>query len=181
MNKFNPGTPNRLRDLSWRAPTINCLTNGEASLALKQAQGTTITSLFGYTLVLQLAGQRQEPDRGLPGRAAPGSGRRRRFTERYVRTTGDIRYYRPIYDQIIGLVHLQAGDIRSFGGSDLRIVDNFNLGPTLVRGFAPDGIGPRDTSFGIDYARATRSAAPNTGAPRWKASSRSTACRAISA
>ncbi|MGH6794847.1 MAG: BamA/TamA family outer membrane protein, partial [Methylocella sp.] len=33
------------------------------------------------------------------------------------------------------------------GGSQLRIVDNFNLGPSLVRGFAPFGIGPRDVGF----------------------------------
>ena len=31
-----------------------------------------------------------------------------------------------------------------YGGNQLRIVDNFNLGPNLVRGFAPGGIGPRD-------------------------------------
>jgi outer membrane protein insertion porin family len=30
----------------------------------------------------------------------------------------------------------------------LRIVDNFNLGPSLVRGFAPFGIGPRDIGSG---------------------------------
>ena len=30
------------------------------------------------------------------------------------------------------------------GGNKLLITDNFNLGPTLVRGFAPSGIGPRD-------------------------------------
>jgi outer membrane protein insertion porin family len=27
------------------------------------------------------------------------------------------------------------------------VTDNFNLGPSLVRGFAPGGIGPRDTSL----------------------------------
>ena len=30
----------------------------------------------------------------------------------------------------------------------MRIVDNFNLGPSLVRGFAPSGIGPRDIGSG---------------------------------
>ena len=45
-------------------------------------------------------------------------------------------------------MHLQGGDLQSFGGNQLRIVDNFNLGPTLVRGFAPFGIGPRDVGTG---------------------------------
>ena len=41
-------------------------------------------------------------------------------------------------------MHLQAGDLLNTGSQPLRIVDNFNLGPSLVRGFAPGGIGPRD-------------------------------------
>ena len=34
----------------------------------------------------------------------------------------------------------------SLDGNPLRITDQFQLGPTLVRGFAPSGIGPRDIS-----------------------------------
>ena len=131
--------------------TTNCLTNGEASLALKQAVGTTVTSLVGYTLSYNSLDSGKNPTEGILAELRQdiaGAG----GTEHFVRTTGDIRYYRPIYDQIIGLVHLQAGDLRAYGGNDLRIVDNFNLGPTLVRGFAPSGIGPRDVSVGIDPA-----------------------------
>ena len=69
---------------------------------------------------------------------------------KFIRSTGDIRYYREIFDDIVGLVHVQGGNITGFGGNKLRIVDNFNLGPSLVRGFAPGGIGPRDFSAGID-------------------------------
>ena len=43
----------------WLAPTpsslniiYNCMSNGEASLAIKDAQGSTVTSLLGYTLVV---------------------------------------------------------------------------------------------------------------------------------
>jgi outer membrane protein insertion porin family len=36
------------------------------------------------------------------------------------------------------------------GNQQLRIVDNFNMGPSLVRGFAPNGIGPRDVGIGVD-------------------------------
>ena len=147
-------------------PFYNCLNNGEASLALKQAAGATVTSLFGYTLSYNTIDNPKNPSEGFLAELRQdiaGAG----GTEHFLRTTGDIRYYHPIYDQIIGLVHLQAGDIRSTsGGSDnLKIVNNFNLGPTLVRGFAPDGIGPRDVSPGIDY-----SGNPLGGTEYWGAS-----------
>jgi outer membrane protein insertion porin family len=48
------------------------------------------------------------------------------------------------------LVHLQGGFLAPYGSTPLRIVDEFNLGPSLVRGFAPGGIGPRDVSSGIN-------------------------------
>ncbi len=106
-----------------------------------------MTSLFGYTLGYSSLDNNRNPTGGFFAELRQdiaGAG----GDERFVRTTGDIRYYHEIYDQIVGLVHLQGGDLQSFGGNQLRIVDNFNLGPTLVRGFAPFGIGPRDVGTG---------------------------------
>jgi outer membrane protein insertion porin family len=126
---------------------FNCLTNGEASLAIKQSEGPFLTSQFGYTLGFNSLDNIKNPTSGLfteLRQDAAGAG----GDARYVRTTGDLRYYYDIYDQIVGLVHLQAGDLQPFGGYNLRIVDNFNLGPSLVRGFAPFGIGPRDITLG---------------------------------
>ena len=133
--------------------TYNCLSNGEASLALKQAAslngGVTVTSSFGYSLSYNTLDNNKNPTGGILAELRQdiaGAG----GNSRYVRSTGDIRYYHEVYDQIVGIVHLQGGDLRGYGGSQLRIVDNFNLGPTLVRGFAPSGIGPRDISAGVD-------------------------------
>ena len=36
--------------------------------------------------------------------------------------------------------------IYGIAGYQPRVLDNLNLGPSLVRGFAPGGIGPRDLS-----------------------------------
>ena len=58
----------------------------------------------------------------------------------------DARWYHPITEDFIGLVHLQGGQINAFGSQPLDIINNFVIGPTLVRGFAPGGIGPRDIS-----------------------------------
>jgi outer membrane protein insertion porin family len=129
---------------------INCTTNGEASLALKQAQGNTLTSLVGYTLSYNALDSIKEPHNGLYAEVRQdfaGLGGQSHF----VRTTGDVRYYHELLDDIVGIVHLQAGNIFAAGGGQLRIVDNFNLGPTLVRGFAPNGIGPRDLSNPVNY------------------------------
>ena len=127
---------------------FNCLTNGEASLALKQAaKGPFVTSLVGYSLGFSSLDNNRTPTSGFFAELRQdiaGAG----GDERFVRTAGDIRYYHEIYDQIVGFVHLQGGDVQSFGGRQLRIVDNFNLGPSLVRGFAPFGIGPRDVGSG---------------------------------
>lgn len=125
----------------------NCLTNGEASLALKEAQGPFLTSMVGYTLGYNSLDNNRSPTAGIFAELRQdiaGAGGDTRF----VRTTGDIRYYHELYDQFVGLVHLQGGDLASLGGSQIRIVDNFNLGPSLVRGFAPSGIGPRDIGSG---------------------------------
>jgi outer membrane protein insertion porin family len=126
----------------------SCLTNGEASLALKQAAGNTLTSMFGYTLSYNSLDNNKNPKSGIFAELRQdiaGAGGQSQF----VRSTGDLRYYHEILDQIVGIIHLQGGEIFGFGGDPLRIVDNFNLGPSLVRGFAPNGIGPRDVSSGL--------------------------------
>ncbi|MBV9065386.1 MAG: outer membrane protein assembly factor BamA, partial [Methylobacteriaceae bacterium] len=125
---------------------FNCLTNGEASLAIKEAQGSTLTSLAGYTLAYNSLDRIKEPTSGFYAELkqdVAGLGGQSRF----IRTTGDIRYYHDlVWDDVIGIARVQGGMMQPIGGYQLRVTDNFNLGPSLVRGFAPSGIGPRDVS-----------------------------------
>ena len=93
-----------------------------------------------------------------------------------MRETFDGKYYYPLTDDLTGLIHLQGGQINQIGGGNLPLVDNFNLGPTLVRGFAPGGMGPRDISDPT-ISPPTGSAAPPISALRRNSSSRSSACR----
>ena len=124
----------------------NCLTNGEASLAIKQAQGSTLTSLAGVNLNYSTLDNRKAPTSGLfveLRNDVAGLG----GDSEFFRTGGDIRYYHEVYEDFVGILHLQGGEVKGFGGEQqLRISDEFQLGPTLVRGFAPTGIGPRDIS-----------------------------------
>jgi outer membrane protein insertion porin family len=125
----------------------NCLTDGEASIAIKEAaaQGTIVTSLVGYSLIYDTLDNRKNPTNGYLlnfHQDVAGLGGQSEF----VRETFDGRYYYPFTDDLVGFLRLQAGQVSGFGPRPLPIVDNFNLGPTLVRGFAPGGLGPRDIS-----------------------------------
>ncbi len=134
----------------------NCAYDGEASIAVKQSQGTTLTSLAGLTLAYNSVDNLKNPHSGLYAEAKPdfaGLG----GDSKYFRITGEARYYKELYEDIVGVIKLQGGHIDPTGknqnnnglstlGGDLRLVDHFFLGPTLVRGFAPSGIGPRDIS-----------------------------------
>jgi outer membrane protein insertion porin family len=125
----------------------NCLSNGEASLAIKEAEGTRITSLFGYTVGYNNLDNLRNPRNGLSAtmtQDVAGAG----GDTRYVRTTGDIRYYYelPWISDVVGIGRIQGGNLTPIFGYRPLVFDNFNLGPSLVRGFAPGGIGPRDVS-----------------------------------
>ena len=66
----------------------------------------------------------------------------------FIRTTADARTYYEVLPDIVGVLHLQGGHLTGWGGKDLRMLDHFQMGPNLVRGFAPAGIGPRDLTPG---------------------------------
>ena len=128
-------------------PFLNCLTNGEAPVEIKQAaaQGNIVTSLAGFSFIYNNLDNRKDPTTGYfvtYKQDFAGLGGQSDF----VRETFDARWYHPITEDFIGLIHLQAGQINGFGSQPLDLINNFMLGPTLVRGFAPGGIGPRDIS-----------------------------------
>ena len=122
-----------------------CLRDGEASIAIKEARGTRITSLAGLSFVYNSLDNVRNPRNGFFGELKPevaGLG----GDSRFFRVTGDARYYREIYDDVVGFLRVQGGHTMGFGNEPLRIIDHNFLGPSLVRGFAPSGFGPRDIS-----------------------------------
>ena len=66
----------------------------------------------------------------------------------FARTTDDVRYYHEIMGDVTGMVRAQGGYVTPWGGQQLPLIDNFFGGPQLVRGFAPNGFGPRDITPG---------------------------------
>jgi outer membrane protein insertion porin family len=140
-----PALPAGTVDPLLLTATNNCLTNGEASLAVKEASGKYITSLVGLNFVYNSLNDPKNPSSGILAEFKPeiaGLG----GDSRFIRMVGDVRYYYPVYDDVVGILRAQGGHIQAFGKDKLRLTDHFNPGPQLVRGFAPGGIGARDIS-----------------------------------
>lgn len=126
-----------------------CYSDGEASLPVRQelARGSTNTSLAGYTFIFNTLDSNKDPTSGFlvdfkQDFAGLGG------DVRFIRTTFDAKYYSPLVYDLVGVLRLQGGNITGIGNTPLRMLDHFQMGPNLVRGFAPAGIGPRDITFG---------------------------------
>jgi outer membrane protein insertion porin family len=128
--------------------TWGCYSDGEASLPIRKelANGATLTSMLGYSLTYNTLDNNKNPTDGLlidfrQDFAGVGG------DVSYLKSALDAKYYQPLVSDIVGLIHLQGGILNNVGGqSGIRMLDNFQMGPNLVRGFAPNGIGPRDIS-----------------------------------
>jgi outer membrane protein insertion porin family len=137
--------------------TLNCFPPGSivpsggictpASAALRQAvaAGPTLVSLVGYTLGYNTLDNNRNPSKGflveLKQDFAGVGG-----DVNFVRSTVDGRAYYDVWSDLVAMFRVQGGHITSWGGQQLRILDNFFMGPNLVRGFAQAGIGPRDVN-----------------------------------
>ena len=122
-----------------------CYSDGEASLPVrKELQGgKTLTSALGYSLNYNTLDNNKNPTDGLlidfkQDFAGVGG------DVSYIKTAIDAKYYTPLVSDIVGLIHAQGGILNQYGNTELRMLDHFQMGPNLVRGFAPNGIGPRD-------------------------------------
>jgi outer membrane protein insertion porin family len=143
---YGAGTVLNGRDVGGQAAYPGCALDGEASIAIKGSQGNTLTSLAGLTLAYSTLDVIGAPHNGLYAELKPdiaGLG----GDSKFFRVTADARYYKELYEDVVGFVRFQGGHVQSLDDSPLRVTDQFFLGPSLVRGFAPNGIGPRDVGI----------------------------------
>ena len=131
---------------------------GQASLPVRMelAQGGYLTSLAGYGFTYNTLDNNKHPTNGIIvnfGQDVAGLG----GDAFYVRTSADFRSYYEIVSDLIGMLHLQGGDMLGLAGCPtsgacvsntgyVRMLDDFKMGPNLVRGFQPAGLGPHDTT-----------------------------------
>ncbi len=129
--------------------SANCWTYGQASLPVRVelAEGQTLTSAVGYGLTYSTLDNNKSPTNGLLatfGQDFAGLG----GDVDYMRTSADFHAYYEVVPDVVGVLHLQAGNMIGLGGQEVRMLDDFKMGPNLVRGFAPAGLGPRDITNG---------------------------------
>ena len=150
-NSYNYNNTNGLQ--------TNCFASGQASLPVRMElfAGTTFTSMAGYGLTFNSLDNNRLPTSGTLinfGQDFAGLG----GDVAYMRSTVDMKTYYEVVTDLIGSLHLQAGDMLGFNkcpanecaSSDgyVRMLDDFKMGPNLVRGFEPAGLGPRDITPG---------------------------------
>jgi outer membrane protein insertion porin family len=151
-NNINP-------DNSTTFPTTNpfngqtysktCYDDSEASLPVKMelANGPVFVSLVGYGLTYNTLNSGKNPTGGLLvefKQDVAGLG----GDVNYLKSTVDSRLYNEIMPDVVALMRVQAGQATGWGGKDLRMLDHFQGGPNLVRGFQTNGFGPRDLTSG---------------------------------
>ena len=133
-------------------PGDPCYANGEFTLAVRKelAAGAVLGSVLGYTVAYSTLDNNRNPTAGLYlefKQDFAGIGGDINF----IRSTADSRTYYELFSDVVAVLHLQGGHVTAWGGKELRMLDHFQMGPNLVRGFAPSGIGPRDlTSVTLD-------------------------------
>jgi outer membrane protein insertion porin family len=124
-------------------------TNATVSLPVRQAAaaGPQLVSSIGDTVTYNT----------LDNDKSPTSGTRSQLSQdlaglggdvKFLRTTEDARYYHSLTSDLTGMVRAQGGYITGWGGQQAPLLNNFFGGPTMVRGFAPSGFGPRDLTPG---------------------------------
>jgi outer membrane protein insertion porin family len=124
---------------------LGCYVDGEASLPVRKElqNGKTLTSSIGYSLNYNTLDNNKNPNDGLlvdfrQDFAGIGG------DVSYLKTAVDAKFYAGLVSDVVGVIHVQGGILNQIGNTDLRMLDHFQMGPNLVRGFAPNGIGPRD-------------------------------------
>jgi outer membrane protein insertion porin family len=154
---FTLGTPiTEQTTVQWRyslydqsvtlGPTASAAT---VSLPIRQAAaaGPQLVSAVGSTVAYNTLNDPRSPSDGINSQLRQdlaGLG----GDVKFLRTTEDVRYYRSLNSDLVAMVRAQGGYVTGWGGQQVPLLNSFFGGPTMVRGFAVNGIGPRDLTAG---------------------------------
>ena len=119
------------------------------SLPIQQAAlaGPAWVSAVGSTVTYSTLDNNKNPTSGIKSQLSQdlaGLG----GDVKFLRTTEDVRYYHALNDDVVSLLRAQGGYVTGWGGQQVPLMNNFFGGPTMVRGFSPNGFGPRDLTPG---------------------------------
>ncbi len=120
--------------------------DSDASVALQDSAGTTLTSIVGYSLVHNTLDNFRLPREGIFAKfqqefAGVGG------DAQYIRTTAEARAYTSLVTDwdLVGMLGVKGGNVFSWGNR-LKVQDQFFVGGETIRGFDSQGIGPRDAN-----------------------------------
>jgi len=153
--KVSFGTPlNEQLGVTWNYSLYNQSVgldpvDGISSLPIRQAaaEGPIWVSSIGIGMLYSTLDNPKSPTNGWRVQTTnefAGLGGAAKFAK----TTEDVRYYHQIAGDLVGMVRAQGGYVTPWGGQQLPLLDGFFGGPQLIRGFAPNGFGPRDVTPG---------------------------------
>lgn len=119
------------------------------SLAIQEAaaNGPAWVSAVGSTATYSTLDNTKSPTSGIKSQLSQdlaGLG----GDVKFLRTTEDVRYYQSLNSDLVGMVRAQGGYVTGWGGQQVPLMNSFFGGPTMVRGFATNGFGPRDLTPG---------------------------------
>jgi outer membrane protein insertion porin family len=138
-----------LAGCSQTDPPPACFATSNASAAIKQAvlDGSIWISSVGSGLTYSTLDDPKNPHEGVRAtfnQDVAGLGGDADF----LKSTGDLRYYHDLGDDVVAVGRVQGGYIEPYGAQPLPLLSGFFGGPQIVRGFAPNGFGPRDVTPG---------------------------------
>ncbi|MBO9437283.1 outer membrane protein assembly factor BamA [Sulfitobacter sp. KE29] len=125
--------------------------DNSATIASEIAEGALFSSSIGYTYTYDTRRSGLDPTQGVLfefGQDFAGLG----GDNEYIKTTAKIAGEKRIFNEEVTLRATLEGGALSWNSGTNRAVDRFILGPSIMRGFEPGGIGPRDQSNGVDDA-----------------------------
>lgn len=125
--------------------------DNSATIASEIAEGALFSSSVGYTYTYDTRRSGLDPTQGVLfefGQDFAGLG----GDNEYIKTTAKIAGEKRIFNEEVTLRATLEGGALSWNSGTNRAVDRFILGPSIMRGFEPGGIGPRDQSNGVDDA-----------------------------
>lgn len=151
------GTPlNEQTSVTWRYSLYDQLvtlgpdaTGATVSLPIQQAaaDGRQLVSAVGDTVTYNSLDNNKVPTTGIHSQLQQdlaGLG----GDVKFLRTAEDVRAYQSLGNDLVAMVRGQGGLITGWGGQQVPLMNSFFGGPSLVRGFAPNGFGPRDLTPG---------------------------------
>jgi outer membrane protein insertion porin family len=146
-----PLSQNGRLNLTYSAVRGEMLDNGSTTggiVASEIAQGALWSSALGYKYTYDTRRTGLDPTAGWLlefGQEFGGAG----GDNEYIKTTARAIAQKKIFHEEVTLrASLEAGMLAYGSGTTGRSIDRFNIGSGIMRGFEPDGIGPREYAAG---------------------------------